>query len=43
MIFAGLLAGVGLYYWLMPKVVAMLIVRRFEAIDRANHPSNRKE
>lgn len=35
MIIAGLIAGVVVYYWLWPKAITRLIVRRVKAYNRA--------
>lgn len=42
MIIAGVVAGVIAYYWLWPKAIARLIMRRVEAFNRAaqSHPTN---
>lgn len=37
MIYAGIIAGVIAYYWLMPKWVAARIIRRIELINRLDN------
>lgn len=40
MIVAGAIAGAVVYYWLWPKVIARLIMRRVEAYNRAAESNN---